>query len=356
MRETAESIFEIIKDYQCDYVDRKFEITVDHIIAWANQFGDDAEFVLKELLHFLPQVYISKERAKNLLRERLIEIQKFYAYKSMAEMVLHTHFFDVQKKYKSQSEILSMIDDILQTEYLINYKDDIDKPKKNFIYFDDILATGGTVFRDLNTWLKSKDDNENENYKLVLNRSKTLTISLFCYHSFGFSNMEWRLMKQSDDKIKNRLIVGANYIVENHIKTRWIAEKQRLNCVYPIEDQSKSTLEYLASLEAKNDSVPAFRPPNLPKKETFFSSSDNRIKLERIFLEKGVELLNKIQKENPDKRKRPLGDTVSSHKTFGTGTLFFTWRNISNTCPLVFWWDVPRHNWNPLFCVKNRGL
>jgi hypothetical protein len=356
MQETAEQIFEIIKDYQCDYAKRKFEITVEHIIAWASQFGDDAEFVLKELLHFLPEIYISKEKAKNLLRTRLLEIQKFYGYKTMNEMVLNTYFFDVQKGYKSQTEILSIVDDILKTEFMVNYKDHIDKPKTNYIYFDDVLATGGTVYRDLATWLETKEDVKNENYKAIINKTKTLAVSLFCYHSFGFNNMEWRLMKQFDDKIKKVLLVGTDYVVENHIKTKWIAENQRLNCVYPIDEQSKSTLEYLASLETEYDSVPAFRPSNLPKKETFFSSPENRIKFERIFLEKGIELLNKVQTENPDKRKRPLGDTVRSHKTFGTGTLFFTWRNISNTCPLVFWWDVTGHNWLPLFCVKNRGI
>jgi hypothetical protein len=356
MQETAEQIFEIIKDYQCDYAERKFEITVEHIVAWANQFGDDAEFVLKELLHFLPEIYISKEKAKDLLRVRLLEIQKFYGYKTMNEMVINTHFFNLQKGYKSQSEILSIVDDILQSEFMVNYKESIDAPKTNFIYFDDVLATGGTVYKDLATWLETKGDGQNENYKAIINRSKTLAVSLFCYHSFGFSNMEWRLMKQFDDKIKKVLLVGTDYVVENHIKTKWIAEKQKLNCVYPIEDQSKSTMDYLSSLEAENDSVPAFRPSNLPKKETFFSSPENRIKLENIFLEKGVELLGKVQTANPDQRKRPLGDTVRSHKTFGTGTLFFTWRNISNTCPLVFWWDVTGHDWLPLFCVKNRGI
>ena len=67
-------------------------------------------------------------------------------------------------------------------------------------------------------------------------------------------------------------------------------------------------------------------------------------------------MLQKVKKENPDPRKRPLGDTVKSHKTLGTGTLFFTWRNISNTCPIVFWWDVFGHNWTPLFSLKNRGI
>jgi len=356
MQDLAEQIFEIIKDYQCDYPDRKFEITVEHIISWANQFGDDAEFVLSEFLHFLPQVYISKEKAKDLIRTRLLEIQKFYGYKTMNEMVVNTHFFNVQREYKSQPEILTIVDEILQEEYMVDYKESLEDPKTNFIYFDDILATGGTVYRDISSWLESKDDGVNENYKAIINKTKTLAISLFCYHSFGYSNMEWRLMKQFDDKIKKVLIVGTDYVVENHIKTKWIAENQKLNCVYPIEEQSKTTLEYLAGLEAENDSVPAFRPSNLPKKETFFSSQENRIKLEKIFLEKGIELLDKVQTENPDRRKRPLGDTVRSHKTFGTGTLFFTWRNISNTCPLVFWWDVPGHNWTPLFCVKNRGL
>ncbi len=119
MQETAEQIFEIIKDYQCDYEERKFEITVERILAWANQFGDDAEFVLKELLHFLPEIYISKEKAKDLLRIRLLEIQKFYGYKTMNEMVINTHFFDLQKGYKSQSEILSIIDVILLRNFYL---------------------------------------------------------------------------------------------------------------------------------------------------------------------------------------------------------------------------------------------
>lgn len=356
MKEVAESIFGIIKDYQCDYEERKIEIDVNHILDWGSQFGDDAEFVLTELLHFLPEVYISREKAKELLRKRLVDFRKFYKYDTMNDFVSNTHFFDTQPSYKSQPEILSIVSDILISEYDINYKDFNSNPKKHFIYFDDILATGGTIYSDLSSWLKRKDDGTNENFEFILDKSKTVAISLFCYHTAGYSNIQWRLMKDTDDKIQNRLIFGTDYTVENHIKTKWIADKQRLNCVYPIDDQSNNALEYLASLDAENAKVPAYRPSNLPKEETFFSNPENRIKVEKIFLEKGIELLNKVKKENPDKRKRPLGDTVRSHKTFGTGTLFFTWRNISNTCPLVFWWDVPGHNWKPLFCVKNRGL
>lgn len=352
MEQTAEAIYEIIKDYQCDYGARKFEITVEHIINWANQFGEDGAFVLEELLYFLPSIYISKEKAKDLLRNRLTEIMKFYRYPNMNVLVENTHFFDMQKANKSQPELLEIIDDILQTEHMINYKDFEDSPKRNFIYFDDILATGGTVFKDLKIWLSAKEDGVNENYKAVLANTKTIAVSLFCYHQLGYGNMEFRLMKEFDDAIKKRLIVGHDYIIENQVK--W--PKQKVNCIYPVKEQSGAALEYLAKLEEVHEKVPAFRPSNLPKEETFFSSSENRLRLESIFLNKGLEILSKVKSENPDKRKRPLGDTVRSHRTFGTGTLFFTWRNISNTCPLVFWWDVPGHNWTPLFCVKYRGL
>jgi hypothetical protein len=52
---------------------------------------------------------------------------------------------------------------------------------------------------------------------------------------------------------------------------------------------------------------------------------------------------------------RPLGLINPTYRTFGLGTHFFTWRNIPNNSPLVFWWEVPGHNWIPLFPVMNRG-
>lgn len=350
----AEKIYEIIKDYQCDYKQRKFEVSPEHINLWASQFGDDSDFVLSEILHFLPEVYISKDKAKSLIRKRLIDFQNFHGYKSMNSFVISTHFFDVQPPEKSQGEILQIVDDILLTEYMINYKDFAEEPKKHFIYFDDVLATGGTIIRDLRIWLDDSDSGI-QNKAAVLTKKKTLALSLFCSHSLGFGNFEWQLMKHTDDKIQNLLIVGHDYIIENSLKTKWIAEKQRLNCAYPVDDQPKDVMDYLGALDADYDKTPAFRPQNLPKQETFFSSPENRVRLENLFLQKGIELLAKVKTENPDRRKRPLGDTVRSHKTLGTGTLFFTWRNISNTCPLVFWWDVPGHDWVPLFCVKNRG-
>lgn len=62
MQELAKQIFEILKDYHCDYKGTKHKMSVEHILKWAKQFGDDAEFILKELRHFLPNVYVSKKK------------------------------------------------------------------------------------------------------------------------------------------------------------------------------------------------------------------------------------------------------------------------------------------------------
>lgn len=352
---SANNIFEIIKDYQCDYQDRKFDLSPEHVQHWADQFGDESEFVLSELFHFIPEIYISKEKAKELLLERLKHFQLYYKYNTMNELIINSHFFDVQKPEKSQGELLNLIDEILQQEHFIEYKSFQNNTKKHFIYFDDLLATGGTIFKDLKNWLED-ESNGKKNYDALLEREITLAVSLFCCHSLGFSNIEWQLMKLTSDDIKKLMYFKSDYIIENNLKTKWIAESQRLNCAFPIDEQSKNVKEYFNSLAAEKTSFPAFRPRTLPKIETFFSSPENRIKLENLFVEKGIELLNKIKSDNPDQRKRPLGDTVRSHKTLGTGTLFFTWRNISNTCPLVFWWDVHGHDWMPLFCLKNRGV
>lgn len=352
MRLLAEKIYEIIQDYHCDHKDCKHPMSVDHILNWANQFGEDAEFVLQEFLHILPETYLSKVKAEALIFDSLVAFQKFYKYPTLFEFLKSTFFLDLQPENKSQKEILEIFDRII----IDKTGSSIDElklfPKKHFLYVDDMLATGGTLYQDFVKWLAASGE-YGSNLDLLLGGSITLASSFFCIHQLGQGNFEWRLMKNVDERLHKRIPIRYDYMVENQVK--W--NSQKLNCLYPVYNQPKFVLEYLNSLPITYaGNTPAFRNSNQPPKEVFFSNSQNRIKLEQIFLEKGIELLGKVKSLSPDLRKRPLGDTVKSHRTFGTGTLFFTWRNISNTCPLVLWWDVPGHDWIPLFCVKNRGL
>lgn len=347
MQELAEEIFEILKDYHCDYPDTKHKMSVEHILKWATQFGDDAEFILTELLHFLPNVYVSREKAISILKKQLEFLKEKYRYSSMDEFIKNAYFIDVQKEEKSQKEILVLVKEILQKEYGIDYDSLIQiSSKKHYIYFDDILATGNTIFKNL----KSIFD---FNLSDFTNRDKTINICLFCCHTLGCEKTLLRLKCEYGDTICKVSSCGlCYYLVENRMNP-----SEKLNCAYPIDTRSSKIIEYIKNLNTDySKSPPTFRLEDLPSKETFFSSKENRNKFEKIILDKGLELLQKVKKENPDSRKRPLGDTVKSYKTLGTGTLFFTWRNISNTCPIVFWWDVSGHNWIPLFSLKNRGI
>lgn len=347
MQELAEQIFEILKDYHCDYEHTKHKMSVEHILKWAKQFGDDAEFILTELLHFLPNVYVSREKAISILKEQLELLKGNYKYSSMYEFIKNTYFIDVQKEEKSQKKILELVKEILQKDYKIDY-DSLQQTssKKHYIYFDDILATGNTIFDNL----KSIFD---YNLSDFTNGNKTINICLFCCHTFGCEKTLSRLKCIYGNTISK--VSGydlCHYLVENKINSN-----EKLNCAYPIDKQSNEVLEYIRTkLNDVNNhnSPPIFRPEHLPLKETFFRSKENRNKFEKIILDKGLELLQKVKKENPDSYKRPLGHTFKSYKSLGTGTLFFTWRNISNTCPIVFWWDAG-HYWTPLFSLKNRG-
>ena len=79
-----------------------------------------------------------------------------------------------------------------------------------------------------------------------------------------------------------------------------------------------------------------YRKKGMPVKEILFTSTENRIRFENIILAKGIEILCKAKTNKIN--IRALGFALPSQKNFGFGTLCFTWRNIPNNTPLVFWY------------------
>ncbi len=74
-----------------------------------------------------------------------------------------------------------------------------------------------------------------------------------------------------------------------------------------------------------------------PHIEEFFTSIANRKRLEDIFLHRGITILNSANVSKPN--IRALGYSLPTHKNFGFGALCFTWRNVANNCPIVFWYS-----------------
>lgn len=347
MEEIADKVLEIIKDYRND--DGVF-LDSEHIINWANQFEDNAEFMLNEISHILPQVYISKETAKNFIDGHLIALQQKFGYSNITELLINTEFLDMQDAHKSQPAILGILENLLDEKYGESYLKYKTYPKVNFVYFDDILASGSTVGRHLLGWLNSNNSAGVRNADNVLNGSYRLSVNLFCYHTWGRSFQEYRLIKTFENKIDKKISWFCNLEVQNHAKLN----NQSLNVAFPINEQPANVKSYLANLTAEKYEDYAYRKASIPAEEKFFTSPENRIMYENILLQKGISIIDMIKGEvKPN--LRPLGLINPTYKTFGLGTHFFTWRNIPNNSPLVFWWEVSGHDWKPLFPVTNRG-
>lgn len=345
----ATNIYEVIKDYRNQ--DEIF-ITVNDIIEWADQFEENSVLILTELEKIIHETYISKKKAKQLLEDRLKWYLNFYKYTDITYFLIDTEFLNLQESYKSQPAILELIEEVLNEKYNVSYKDFCDFPKINYIYFDDVLASGSTIGRDVDAFLNDQCIATNKKFSERLEHGEIkLSISLFCLHIWGGEFLKHRISKSFNDKVMKRITWFYDYGIQNHAKFY----NQSLNVAKPIKGTNKRINEYLESLDANKYEDYAYRSENTPKFERFFTSSESRIKFENIITEKGIAIINMI-KGPINGNIRPLGIINPSYKIFGLGTHFFTWRNIPNNTPLIYWWEVRGHDWKPLFPLKNRGL
>lgn len=342
----VEQIYNKIKDFRKD---EGVVITREGIREWAEQFGDDAEFMLSETDNILEKTYLTKEEAKDLLSNYIKDHLKRHNYDNIVNYLQDVCYLRLQPEGKSQSVIVDMVEDIIRTDYGLEVKDYADFPKKLFIYFDDVLITGGTLGSDLTNWINEGDRKDDLN-----NRRIKLEVDLIVEHRFGQNMMLYRLEQVTCKGLNtDNIHIWHYYEVENHLKLPYGFGIQHLNAVaIPVKETlSPVAIEYWEKLSADRHADYAFRSENRPVEEKYYTSAENRIRFERILVDKGLYIINQIQGDVKG-NVRPLGFIFPSYKTLGVGTLFFTWRNVPNNSPLVFWWDVPGHNWKPLFPAK----
>lgn len=353
MDDIIEEIVEIISPY------RRGELSVnideDHVKNWISQFeDDDREFVLSELLHLLPRSFLTKEKTIELLDSLFEVLKRDFKYASIDELLDHSCFLHCQPAHKSQSILLKLLDEILIEKYGKSVNDCGSKEIKFWLYIDDVMASGGTCRRDIINVIGEHGKEQFENSEI-----KIICIYVIL-HDWGLENCKFAIRKTLGYELnENRLKFYKIGNIENNprIHNYW-NPSPKFNHIYPLEcDEGKDFLKFIEKAferdyAMKNEQF-AFRNPSHPKKEEVFSSSENRNRYERIMLIKGIEIINRIENLNAT-GLRPLGMAPPSYKTLGTGSHFFTWRNISNTCPLVFWWGA--NDWYPLFPVKNRGV
>lgn len=357
MEQLINSIYQTLEDYRADENSPVPRMTAERIRNWINQFDNELRIpILTELDNIFKKRYCSKSKVKDFLDQVIQVLTKDFAFKSATEFLKNSDFLNLQPEGKSQRIMLSLLDELIQEKYELSLADCGTTSKKYSIYIDDILCTGLTLISDIKDWAKQSFSLNKTNAEAVADNSTILVFAYVFLHKKNYLKKVFEMKKKISDEISTKHKMYRLISIENDLNTT-----SKLDFIYPIEEgQTDRVTSYKNEIANKVDAhvngrwstkEEFYRPPNLPTKEDFFSTSENRIIIENAFLQKGIEILDTANSQIPN--MRALGYSLPALKDFGFGALCFTWRNVPNNAPLVFWYSGG--GFTPLFKVTRGG-
>lgn len=363
MDELIDKLYAIIKDYRKQ--DGDF-MSKEIIEKWINQFDEgDRVFLLTELILILEKRYITRDHFKEYLKTTFFRdiknvMNEKFGNEDIKQILSRSHFINHQPEGKSQKEIIKLFEEVINDELEMTLADCEKDTPLCFIYLDDILCTGDTIFKGIaekEGWLNKKTiDKEKTNRMYLEENNIPLFIVFYSIHTFNRFKLDSRIgYAQKGHKIQ----IWYFWQDEHEIDNNYNDATSKLQYIYPAEDTDLLILNCKKQIEDKIDKyckeneykIPEshfFRSKESPKEETLFSSPENRDRFETIILKKSIEIYNKAN--SSELRMRPLGYGLNTDKSFGYGTLLFSWRNVPFNTPLVFWYE--HKGWSPLFQRK----
>ncbi len=356
MEELIASIATTLKDYREDEDNTSVQVSEDHITEWIAQFEEELQVpILTELNNIFKKRYCSKKNLRRFLELLIEALTKDSGLSSEVDFLKNAQFLSLQGHGKSQTIILEILKEVIFDKYDFSFDKCGASSRKYSIYIDDVLCSGLTLISNIQEWSKSEFENGKTNKQAVEDGSTKLFLNYIFVHEKNFDKklyeMEKRISAKFSAKIKsyhmheiqNTLIPTSkvDLIFPNSVEQPENVEQYRAEIIETVDAYSKEK-GYKTSAEE------FFRPNKLPKDEKFFTSPENRKLVEDAFLQKGIEILGKANVNN--KNMRALGYSMPSVKSFGFGALCFTWRNVPNNTPLVFWYAGG--GFTPLFKVS----
>lgn len=344
MEHLVQEVFGIIKDYRADESRQNVMVTPDRIKLWVNQFDEaDREFILTELKLIFEKRYCSKDNVKLFLKQIIEVLTKDLKYTSVSDFLRNCVFLDLQPNGKSQKKMLSELDSLLKENYGLGLTDCGSAGKKHFIYVDDVLCTGKTLADDIQDWCKLEYTNGKTNLDALKDSSANLIFAYVFIHLKNYYKKKAEFGHKVDAFLRDNHKMYRLIEVDNSDNFN-----SKLDLLLPLETEQTALIEeyknqiitqvdtYTDSKGYKKSNDEFYRGQGKPQIENLFSSADNRKRFEKILLHKGIEILKNANSNIPN--MRALGYSLPSQKNFGFGTLCFTWRNIANNTPLVFWY------------------
>lgn len=336
-----DSIAAIIADYRQGEI---AAINPSHIEKWVRQFskfGFDNEaqdIILGEMEHILKVCYVSRSSAQSFLTNMLTSQELFGA--NPAVTIRNTQFLQIQRKGNSQNDLLNICELILKSNYGLSLRNCGNSPT-TYIYLDDCLYSGNTVWRDVVEWMPNAI------------RGTTLHLIFFAVHTEGLKYSQ----RQIELKAQKYGITVKFWQLHEFHNSRW--NPLQFDCLWPLQTSGEEFIDrYVQAISERrqnsNRTLPdLFRPANMPRQDRIFSSPAARNLIEYAFLRAGAYIIS--LPKNPNQSMKPLG--YDYFDSLGFGAIFVTYRNIANNCPLALWWgdpnkDYPLNAWYPLFPRK----
>lgn len=359
MEQLITSIYQTLEDYRADENRPLVRMTTDRIRNWINQFDEGLQVpILTELDNIFKKRYCSKSKVKDFLDQVIKVLTKDFGFKNSTDFLKNSDFLNLQPDGKSQRIMLSLFDELIQEKHGLSLTDCGTTSKKYSIYIDDILCTGLTLISDIKDWSEKEFFSGRTNNQAVADGSTILVFAYVFIHEKNYHKKKAEMRFKISNEVSNNHKMYRLTEIENGT-----AQSSKIDLIYPLENgQPQSVIDYKNEIVELVDihtqqynqtsSEEFYRPAGLPTNEQFFTSAENRIIVENVFLQKGIEILHKANANN--RNMRALGYSIPSHKNFGFGALCFTWRNVPNNAPLVFWYSGG--GFTPLFIVTRGGI
>ena len=316
-RNLLTSITNTIKDYRAGEI---AEPTPDHVERWISQFDEDVQIpMLRELDHTFKVTYVSKGKVLQLLRQ--------IAGNFSCDFWRKAHILNIQRNGRSQFEIRELLRPILKEQcgYDIDYRG---ATGGDFVYLDDAIFSGERVREDLSYWIQ---DQAIEN--------TTLHVMVIAIHELG---KYWIESEQNLERLttEHQISISFRIFFDEFVFENRLSYRNQSDVLWPVAE--------IYSDESFQPRERGYRVSRL------FTSGEGRQLLERVFLDAGRKIHNFANEPNP--MLKPLGFYRFSP---GFGSLFVTYRNCPNNCPLALWYGNPEYppnhplgRWYPLFPRK----
>ncbi|MDD6456233.1 MAG: hypothetical protein PUF59_06575 [Lachnospiraceae bacterium] len=315
--------------------------STEHVQRWIEQFPEEEqEIVLRGTDLLLSKNYVNEKRMEKMF-EALWKADEEIMGDNPLRTLNHTQFLDIQSKGNSQKRLVEQIEKYYKEKKSALINKNNHKKVERYIYLDDCVYTGYTVLKDITNWIENGNPNPGAELDII---------------TWGvYTGMRDYIQEQLDCICQQKNIRAFFYFVDSY-RNSIGSDPQPYDILWPQKVEGDPYVDaYIRQMEEKKKTLGrggiSFRKEWHGEESPLFVSTEERVIFEKALLKKGAYICS--LPKNPNEKMKPMG--YAGGISLGFGAFFATDYNISNNCPLAFWWGStdPREQgvlrqWYPL--------